>query len=111
VGGTWHLLDELLEEGLDHIRRLCGPETDPGTLDEHVRDQREGERMAVGEIQDFLVLVGGTSRLRRYVWLSSRLRFCRCSGRTILCQPGSTRQLGSGAAREDEEHVLRKLGQ
>jgi hypothetical protein len=51
------LLDELFQERLDHVRGLRGPETDVGSLDEDVRDEGEGERMAVGEVQDGAVLI------------------------------------------------------
>jgi hypothetical protein len=57
VGRAGYLLDELLKEGFDHVRRLRRPEADAGPLDEDVRNRGEGERMAVGEIQDVAVLI------------------------------------------------------
>jgi hypothetical protein len=53
-----HLLDELLQERFDHVRRGLGLEAGVAPLDEHVRDQGEGERMAVGEVEDGSVLFG-----------------------------------------------------
>ena len=59
MGRAGHLLDELLQKRLDYVRRGLGLEANGAPLDEHVRDQGEGEWMAVGEIEDGPVLFGG----------------------------------------------------
>ena len=62
VKGLGHLGDEPLQQRPDYIRRSFGPKLQVGVVLKELGNQGKGQGMAVGKIQDRLVLFGEAPR-------------------------------------------------